>query len=248
MTYPYTSQNRLVEPHTYMYTAFRGVSFLRDYLSDRDFAIRRYASRHRAEDEADRALALRAFHVLEQRLDVLGPGSGRELRGILEKAIGRDALHAGAAVGSAWLGAALDSTTTADRVATQELLLGLIGAQLTDTQSESAGAWLDRLVQRFEVTKKIYDAYQPGFRRGEGSHYSPRLYSLFALALCLFYAQTQDLRYLNSLLKTCDLLCSLDEVALHGELPGPAVILVLATESVYVRALAKNKGVCLAAA
>jgi hypothetical protein len=248
MTYPYTSQNRLVEPHAYMYTAFQGVSFLRDYLSDRDFAIRRYASRQSVGARADSALAVRAFHVLEQRLDVLGLGTGRELRGIMEKSIGRDALHTGAEVDSPWLGAALDSTTTADRVTTQELLLGLISAQLTDTQSKSAGAWLDRLVQRFEVTKKIYDAYQPGFRKGEGSHYSLRLYSLFALALCLFYAQTRDLRYLNSLLKTCDLLCSLDEVALHGELPGPAVILVLAAESVYVRALARNKGVRLAAA
>ena len=122
----------------------------------------------------------------------------------------------------------------------------LIAAQLTDVLDVNTKVWLDRLVQRFEVTKKIYEAYQAGFRKGEDANTSVRLYWLFALSLCLFYARSNEIKYLSTLLKVCDLLCSLPEKELQGHIPEHGLPTVLATELVSVQLLAEKKGVSFA--
>jgi hypothetical protein len=46
----------------------------------------------------------------------------------------------------------------------------------------AAQPWLIRVIQRFEVSKKLYAAYAPGFRKGEGDAREPARYA--ELALC----------------------------------------------------------------
>jgi hypothetical protein len=137
----------------------------------------------------------------------------------------------------------LGGLTIAEPVTTLDLLHALIAVQLTSDQGANTKVWLDRLVQRFEVTKKLYESYPPGFRKGEGSNTSVRLYWLFSLALCLFYARSNEIKYLSTLLKVCDLLCSLPESVLLGQIPEHGLLAVLATEIVSVQLLAEQKGV-----
>ena len=72
-----------------------------------------------------------------------------------------------------------------------------------------------------------------------------RIYWLFALALSLFYVDSGKIKYLNTLLKVNDLLCSLPEYQIQNGIPKYGLMAVLSIEIVSVLALAKNKGVKL---
>lgn len=68
--------------------------------------------------------------------------------------------------------------------------------------------WRDRLVQRFEVTKRLYDSYDMRMRAPAGSHTRLYRYAKLARILARDVAQIPDLRLLNTLLKLNDLVCS----------------------------------------
>jgi methionyl-tRNA formyltransferase len=75
--------------------------------------------------------------------------------------------------------------------------------------SASAGDYqtLDRLLQRFEVSKRLHDSYSSSWKPLDTSRYhGAERYLLLAEALCLAAANTGDLRYLNGLLKCVDTL------------------------------------------
>lgn len=225
MSYAYTQQNRLLEPHGYMYTPYEGTVLLGDYLADRETAARRFAARAAPGQKLDRAFAGRAARTLGLPFDT---GAPTEIN-----------LHD--------LSASLQRLAVGAEVDCTALLQGLVAAALIGSPSAAAIAWIDRLLQRFEVTKRIYAAYLPGFRKGRGAHDSFRLYWLFALALCLHYARNPDLRYLNGLLKVSDLLCSIGDDGLREDAPDVGMAVVLAAETSFVVSLATAKGVRLAA-
>jgi hypothetical protein len=103
--------------------------------------------------------------------------------------------------------------------------------------------WLDRLVQRFEVTKKLYEFYPPGFRKGEGDNSFIKPYWLLAMCLYLFYVQTNEIKYLSTLLKVSDLLCSLPHNALKAAIPGSGMVMLLTGETLSIRTLSNRKGI-----
>jgi methionyl-tRNA formyltransferase len=75
--------------------------------------------------------------------------------------------------------------------------------------SASAGDYqtLDRLLQRFEVSKRLHDGYASNWKPLDASRYHGKeRYVLLAEVLCLAAASTGDLRYLNGLLKCVDTL------------------------------------------
>jgi hypothetical protein len=209
MSYPYTTQDRLAEPHAYMYTAFQGPTLLRDYFADRERALRTWHAR-RQDAHPDAALVERAARPRHPRPPVAPP-------------------------------CRFDPAARTDTLA---LLLDLAGAAV-DGLDEVRAHWLERLVQRFEVTKKLYRAYEPGFRKGADGFDSGRLYWLFALVLLLRYRETGDLRCLNCLLKAGDLLASLRDESVLAEIPAAGAALVLAAETACVKHLVEEKGIRL---
>jgi hypothetical protein len=153
-----------------------------------------------------------AVPVLERLFHATSVGGGKQFLAMLEGGSAETFRQNEAPDGSfAALAKIMERLTTAESTSTLNLLHALIAVQLTNTQNANTKIWIDRLVQRFEVTKKIYESYAPGFRKGEGVNTSVRLYWLFALALCLFYVRYRQIKYLSTLLKICDLLCSLPE-------------------------------------
>jgi hypothetical protein len=140
----------------------------------------------------------------------------------------------------------LQSMSIASTINTLDFLHTLIAIQLTAQPDKNLKIWVDLLVQRFEVTKKVYELYSSGFRKGEGLNNRVKLYWLFALVLCLYYTRSKGLKYLNTLLKVCDLLCSLQEDMVCKELPVTGLALVLATEVTSIFLLAEKKGIQIA--
>ena len=247
MSYPYSQINRLEEPHNYMYTPFQGVALLQSYQSSRRAVVHRRAVVEHGSVEPDHMLVTYALSALEKLFDAASLEGGKKFRAFLEggsaKIFRQTKVEDGCLNG---LAKGLEKLKTAESVATLDLLHALIAVQLTNAQDANTKVWLDRLVQRFEVTKKVYETYPPGFKKGEGANTSVRLYWLFALALCLFYARSNEIKYLNTLLKVCDLLCSLPEHELQGHIAEHGLSVVLATEIVGVQLLAEKKGVSFA--
>ncbi|MGC4406054.1 hypothetical protein [Methyloversatilis sp. MC4-4] len=139
-------------------------------------------------------------------------------------------------------GPALGGFSPADGVTLQPLLAALLGV-LADGDVAAARPWLNRVVQRFEVSKKLYAAYAPGFRKGEGEARDPARYVELALCLALAHALTGHLQYLSTQLKLVDLLLSLDAGTLRPACPPERLALLVEAELAAVRMLALAEGV-----
>ena len=83
--------------------------------------------------------------------------------------------------------------------------------------------------------------YPIGFKKGEGSNDPVLLYWLLALSLSLYYAKTQSVKYLSTLLKACDLLCSLPNSTMLSQLSKKTMTVIIATEMISVEVLVKEK-------
>jgi hypothetical protein len=92
-------------------------------------------------------------------------------------------------------------------VQTNKLLMRLL-IDFESRQNNNWVDWLDRLVQRFEVTKKLYHSYQPGFRKGVGIYNDLSLYVAFSYLLTMCCLSSQHLKTINTLLKVNDTLVS----------------------------------------
>ena len=247
MSYPYTQNNLLEQPHNYMYIPFKGTALLQAYLAGRMAAMRRHDNVEGSREMLDRMLSARAFTEIARLFDAQSNRGGAQFRAYVVA----DAAEREAEVGADALAGQvhrLGTLSVMETVQTLGLLHALNAAQLTDAGNAGIKIWLDRLVQRFEVTKKLYDAYAPGFRKGEGGNASVRLYWLFALSLSLFYARKGSLKHLSTLLKVSDLLCSLTDLELREHIPARGLVLVLTTEVAGIQLLAESKGVTFATA
>lgn len=220
MKYPYTSDNRLDAPITYAYAEFGGEQFLTAYVDDRRQAMARIGQTLRYLPAGEMA------HLLRRELMLLPSGQPN-----------------GICSGAATL-AELQIDQTLD---TAYLLACLLAAQLADAREPAVTLWLDRLVQRFEVTKKLYAGYRPGLRKGEGEAGGVALYLTLALVLCLRYYAGGQLKYLSTLLKLMDLLCSLPVASYAAKNLAHRLGLLISAEVAAVRALARLKGVSIAA-
>ena len=137
----------------------------------------------------------------------------------------------------------INNFSLAQQVKTSILLDILFASILLDVNNINNKIWLDRLVQRFEVTKKLYEEYLPGFRKGRGHNNLIKLYWLFALVLSIYYAEKNQIKYLNTLIKVCDLITSLPFKDLVRDIPEFGLDLVLSTEIAFVKILLKAKGI-----
>ena len=90
-------------------------------------------------------------------------------------------------------------------------LIRRVRAQLAaDSGDQSAWRDMDRLVQRFEVTKRVHDAYRDTWRAVDPTRFrAANAYVELAEAFAQAHEQTGALTYLNALLKILDTLSSL---------------------------------------
>ncbi len=247
MSYLYSMANRLEEPHNYMYTQFQGEDFLRSYQCSRMDVLSRRATVANSGMEPDNMFVYYALPALEKMFDATSSEGARKFLKLVNGSNAKMAEQSLTDPRFDVVAKGLDEIGLADSIKTLGLLHSLIAVQLNNVHDFNTKLWLDRLVQRFEVTKKVYEIYPTGFSKGEGENTSVRLYWLFALSLSLFYASTNGIKYLSSLLKVCDLLCSLPDEMVLEDIPRNGLSIVLAAEVVSVQLLAEKRGVSYAA-
>ena len=214
--YEYTEVNRLEKPHNYMYTSYFGVDFFRSYFDNRLKNIEKFKARKDIQntETIDTYFCTASTLKLEIGQKLLPFNFKESIENII-------------------------SFNLKNRIFTEKLLTSLLVSQLNNKNKKLIKEWLDLLVQRFEVTKKIYEIYLVGFRKGSGDSGVVRLYWIFALSLALYYAETKNIKYLNTLLKVNDLLCSLDNDLIR-KIPTQGLVLILLVEVEGVQLLAKN--------
>ena len=244
MKYPYNEQNLLENSQHYMYTPFQGEALLRSYFHSRYDFLERYRQCATKTTSSGSVLVKRAYILIDRILTDKSPVMARGFCSQLKnEKMNNLESNSG---GDRFLADLIEpiSSISLDRVvATSILLHGLVASLLVEESDVDCKIWLDRIIQRFEVTKKLYDEYQPGFRKGQGGSTSINLYWLTALALCLYYAITHQIKYLSTLIKVCDLLTSLSMENLCEVIPQFGMELVLSTETIFIRMLAEAKGV-----
>lgn len=247
MSYIYSKINRLENPHNYMYTSFHGLDLLQSYESSRMEIINRFVNSKYSKFYKDSLLINNFLPVLlefslssssmhRKKFEIL---LGDIYLGLSDKNYNKDNELTGLSVD-------LNKLTVTEPISTLKLLYSLNNIFLEDNHNLNAKKWLDKLIQRFEVTKKIYESYLPGFREGNGNNKLIRLYWLFALTLCLFYIRSEEIKYLSTLLKLNDLLCSLSESDLLDNIPQHGLILVLVTELLSIQSLSNKKEISFA--
>jgi len=206
--YEYTSTDRLISPHKYMYTKYLGSDFLECYINDRLEFLKYFSSLNSSNKacKIDVALCNLANEFINNKSESLNL--------TLEN---------------------IDSLKSVTEIDTYKLIKYLIHNLVSKTNNHHHKEWIDFLLQRFEVTKKIYEGYHKDkLRVGLGKNNLVNLYWVFSVLLVLIYYQTANLKYLSTILKVNDLICSLDESHL-ALVPKNGMDLVLLNEIDFVK-------------
>lgn len=230
--YEYTKFNQLEIPQKYEYTNYLGPNFINSYFSNRLEYVKKFKVNNHTNDNFK--IYSNFYNIASNRFDLFfsqQPIDWLNFVEISNKDLAEEFEH-------------FDDLLSFDPVYniinTESLLFSMLVSQLNNRNDRKVKEWLDRLVQRYEVTKKLYSNYLIGFRKGEGGNDSVSLYWLFALSLALYYVLTSNIKYLNTLLKVNDLLCSLDANFLVEQIPLNGLSLVLSVEVASIKLLSEN--------
>jgi len=206
VSYPYSAENRLRAPNTYTYTEFKGHTFVRNFGASRTAALESLTNPVSGQlncpplTHEDVATSLYALSdVRTAGLSVYPKISFvDDIWTLSERPFSEHSDYQD-----------LEMFAEKNVVNTLDLLRCLLEMMQSGKVSKTQKLWCDRLTQRFEVTKKIYARYGHALRKGRGSSEDVGLYMGFAILLCLSYHVTENVKYLNALLKLNDTLVSL---------------------------------------
>jgi hypothetical protein len=81
--------------------------------------------------------------------------------------------------------------------------------KLDEKKIDESDLIFNRIIQKFEISKKINDLYSLDGLKPIGNNKNIEIYILFGICLIQFYQFTKKLKYLNSILKLSDILCSI---------------------------------------
>jgi hypothetical protein len=224
--YEYTDRDLFEEPEAYEYTTVYGKPFLEAYLADRSETV----------------------EIIDRRLSNAEPIGVNSWDGMLN-ALGRgDTVRAylpGLSGVEMAKGQSLPDPATTESVETIPLLAQLLGyPEDAPPSNEASTEWVNRMIERFEIHKRLYTAYGPEMRPVEEKEAAKIAYPMLALAALVVNERTESLKLLNGTLKICDSLSSTDVESMNIEIAA-LTRLALATERDAIKTLAAKKEVHL---
>ena len=98
--------------------------------------------------------------------------------------------------------------------------------------------YLEKLIKKFEVSKKLYCTYSKSFKKIDNQFKSIDIYKKLSLLLIITYIQDSNNRYLSTLLKINDLISSTKlslEKQHHNEF-----IIIFSLEEIFIKNLFKK--------
>ena len=234
MNYDYTKINCLNSPHNYMYSSYQGSKFFDFYFQDRIKKIK--------------SLQNINYEKYQQKLhQFIYPQVNKCLNKILVKKFSNDILLKKLNYNikknvsyNQYQFKPLSSFSIKKEIEIKSLLFSLINLQLNQKNTNLVKFWLDLLIQRFEVTKKIFSSYKVNFRKGNGNSNIVSLYLMLAISLILFFCSTKKIKYMNTFLKLSDLICSLDTKCLVRFVPKDTLSLILLIEILNIKLILKK--------
>ncbi len=236
MAYQYSARNLLQEPNTYMYPPFEGGRFLNEYFSSR---LGKLACLDADSELPDSALVHSAGAAIKDWVDA-NASAGARRNWALYYPLSARVLADTEQVPPGSL-SSLESEST---LATLPLLRALIAEQLQGALTKSGESIWRTAVQRFEVTKRLYEFYGPGLKKGHGGYIDLQPYALLSLSCALRYTTTGSLVALSAQLKLNDILCSLPINQLDT-LPAGAFKLLVCSEITFIDELIRRKEIDL---
>lgn len=243
MNYLYNQRNLLDTPEKYMYTKYQGVALIQSYFNNRNNVLIKCRG-NISKPSSSSLIVQKAFKVIKQNLLSKSPGAVESFcPQFKQEDVKNINLPFKNDLDLAQMNKLMNNISLGQPVKTSTLLDGLFASILLDVTNVINKIWLDRLVQRFEVTKKLYEEYLPGFRKGRGHNNLIKLYWLFALVLSIYYVETNQIKYLSTIIKVCDLITSLPFKDLARDIPEFGLDLVLSSEIIFVQILLKAKGI-----
>ena len=239
MIYEFTKINRIKTPHNYMYFPYQGSIFLDIYLQDRIKNFKNIQEDINNYDQNDLSLYLRASENLKTFIQ---KNPSEKFNEFLKRIIVWEDTIKLENVNSNINN--LSCFNLSNPINTKRLLISLLDSQLNKEGEELIKFWMDLLVQRFEVTKKLYESYQVNFRKGKGRCDIYSVYWFFAISLAISYSSSGNIKYLSTILKVMDLLYSLDQKLLTRDIPSQGLLIVLLVELISIQSLSRDiKGV-----
>ena len=229
--YEYTKINRLNSPHKYMYSLYQGSAFLDAYFKDR---IKKITNLKNKKYKSQLFIYLRVNKSLMKILDKKFSNDPLKIKFSYSNIVKKNKIYKNNK------SKILSSFSVNKEINCENLLLSLIDSQLNKKNDRLVKFWLDLLIQRFEVTKKIYLIYKVNFRKGKGDSNIIHLYLMLAISLTLFFYSTKKIKYMNTLLKLSDLICSLDEKLLAKSIPSETISMILLIEILNIKIISRN--------
>ncbi len=235
MNYDYTKTNRLNSPNNYMYSAYQGNKFFDFYFKVRIKKIK--------------SLQDKKYEKYQEKLQLfIYPRINKFLNKILVERFSNDLLLKKLNYNikkkndfyDQYKCKPLSSFSIKKELETKSLLISLLNSQMNQKNTKLVKFWLDLLVQRFEVTKKIFSSYKVNFRKGNGNSNIPTHYLMLAISLILFFCSTKKIKYMSTLLKVSDLICSLTTEHLVKFVPKDTLSLILLIELFHIKLILKK--------
>lgn len=85
----------------------------------------------------------------------------------------------------------------------RDLLKEIINNNINDKKG-----YLDILLKKYEVTKKIFNEYDENFKAISNDYSNIESYCLLSICCSLYYKKSNNLKYINTSIKINDMLCS----------------------------------------
>lgn len=240
MSYIYSESNILKEPKNYMYSEFLGLSFLNDYCHSRVANIKSFIESEKSPSNP----YMLVDHLASQFSSLLDINKIRtEIP--LNKYDFSDVNLDANVINSIEIRQSVFICNEGNDINTEVLLESLIISLLNNEFHISEKNFLDKIVQRFEVSKKIYEFYGKDFKSRSGDNSKIIIYWYLSALLNLYYLKTKNIKYLNTILKLDDLLASLPVNDIYKHVSADGMILLFSFELTHIIKLALNKGLSL---
>ena len=197
--YIYSQVDRLNKPNTYMYTEYIGESFLDIYNNNRNSLISYYNSY-----EFDYTTNINNLSIL--RVFEISINKFIDKYQLSHKKFNYSKLYKLTSQNNKVNKIILGNKNQQKNVS--EILDNIIIKFNSPEFDLNQKTYLHYLLRKFEVTKKLFSHYDSDFKKPIGDFDNLEIYLKMQIALIIYYIDHMDIRYLNTILKISDTLCS----------------------------------------